>query len=152
MNAKHHHLRHIEAHQRSASVFGDDWFGRGCESFARFFGTPQFLIIQTVITVLWMILSYLGITHYDPYPFILLNFVYTVQSGYAAPMILLAQTRQADRDKAAAEADAHHREELAAKTHEASALLLDLVQRNIELTSKVEQLTQAVHAQIIPNT
>ena len=50
---------------------------------------------------------------FDPYPYILLNLAFSLQAAYAAPLILLAQTRQADRDKAAAENDAHHREALA---------------------------------------
>jgi uncharacterized membrane protein (DUF2068 family) len=55
-----------------------------------------------------------GLAHFDLYPFILLNLAFSLQAAYAAPLILLAQTRQADRDKAHADADAMHRETLAA--------------------------------------
>lgn len=105
-------------------MFGNDAFGRVAEAFAQFFGTPMFLILQTVITVVWIILNSMAIAwKWDPAPFLLLNFAYTIQSGYAAPLILLAQARQAARDKAAAEADALHREELAG---EHQAMLQDL--------------------------
>ena len=107
-----HHQREI-AH----SPFGDDRFGVLAERFARFFGTPRFIIAQTLIVAAWIVVNGLGIAfRWDPYPFILLNLAFSTQAAYAAPLILLAQTRQADRDKHLAEADARHREELAQTT------------------------------------
>ena len=102
------HLPH--AHPESA--FGNDWFGKRAENFARFFGTPTFLIAQTLIVALWIWVNAAGWTQFDVYPFILLNLAFSTQAAYAAPLILLAQTRQADRDKVTSLADAQHREEL----------------------------------------
>ena len=82
------------------SAFGQDPFGRAAEKTARFFGTPQYIIGQTVIVALWVTLNAVAlISHWDPYPFILLNLGFSLQAAYAALLILLAQTRQADRDK-----------------------------------------------------
>ena len=93
----------------SHSPFGGDRFGRAAESAARFFGTPQYIVGQSAIVVAWIILNSVAILrHWDPYPFILLNLVFSTQAAYAAPLILLAQTRQAQRDKSALDhAEAH---------------------------------------------
>jgi uncharacterized membrane protein len=72
------------------SVFGDDWFALKAEAFARFFGTPSFLIAQTVIVASWILVNVLGLTTFDIYPFILLNLAFSLQAAYAAPLILLA--------------------------------------------------------------
>ena len=96
----------------TCSVFGDDWFALKAEAFARFFGTPRFLIAQTAVVGVWIVVNVVGLTTFDIYPFILLNLAFSLQAAYAAPLILLAQTRQADRDAAHAIADAEHREAL----------------------------------------
>lgn len=102
------------AHQASHGPFGTDRFGRRAERFARFFGTPTFLIGQTVFVAAWIGLNLAAVSlRWDPYPFILLNLAFSTQAAYAAPLILLAQTRQADRDKAQAAVDEAHRERLA---------------------------------------
>src|SRR5205814_1146482 len=106
------HLRFHAPHTHLHSVFGDDWFGVRAERFARFFGTPTFLIAQTVIVSIWIAANAAGLARFDLYPFILLNLAFSLQAAYAAPLILLAQTRQADRDKAHIDADAQHREAL----------------------------------------
>ncbi len=94
--------------------FGPGAFGRAAERFARVFGTPAFLVGQTVLVIAWIAANALALTlRWDPYPFILLNLAFSLQAAYAAPLILLAQTRQADRDRALSRADADHREELA---------------------------------------
>ena len=80
------------------------------EAFARFFGTPLLLVAQTIIVAVWILLNVVGMSKFDVYPFILLNLAFSLQAAYAAPLILLAQTRQSDRDKAHAEADVEHRE------------------------------------------
>jgi uncharacterized membrane protein len=81
-------------------------FGTAAEKFARFFGTPKYLVWQTVIVAVWLILNSLGFAfQWDKYPFILLNLLFSTQAAYAAPLILLAQNRQADRDKAEMERD-----------------------------------------------
>src|SRR6201996_5824579 len=117
-----HHLRFHLPHAHLSSVFGDDWFALKAERFARFFGTPTFLVAQTVIVAVWIGLNLAGLTKFDVYPFILLNLAFSLQAAYAAPLILLAQTRQADRDKAHAEADAAHREDLARASEERQLL------------------------------
>jgi uncharacterized membrane protein len=86
--------------------YDPDAFGPAAERFARFFGTVTFLIWQTVIVALWIALNAVGfVSHWDPYPFILLNLVFSTQAAYAAPLILLAQNRQADRDRVEVERD-----------------------------------------------
>jgi len=146
-----HHFRFHAPHAHLSSVFGDDWFGKRAEGFARFFGTPTFLIAQTVIVAIWIVLNVVGVTAFDVYPFILLNLAFSLQAAYAAPLILLAQTRQADRDKALSDADAQHRESLAAASVERqelaakqSAQLLQLLERNTELTRMTTELSQRI--------
>jgi uncharacterized membrane protein len=146
-----HFYRFHLPHLHLSSVFGDDWFALKAEAFARFFGTPAFLIAQTVIVTGWILINVLGFTKFDVYPFILLNLAFSLQAAYAAPLILLAQTRQADRDKAHAIADAEHRDELhriseeRGKTAiEQTMLLVGLVQQNTELTATIKELTERV--------
>ena len=141
------HLPHVHL----ASVFGDDWFSLKAEAFARFFGTPQFLVGQTVFVAAWIVANAIGFTNFDIYPFILLNLAFSLQAAYAAPLILLAQTRQADRDKMTALADAEHRETLHRESEERNAvvagqtaLLVDMLKQNTELTEKVRSLTERV--------
>jgi len=143
------HLPHAHLH----SAFGNDWFALKAEAFARFFGTPTFLVGQTIVVGVWIVLNVTGVTKFDVYPFILLNLAFSLQAAYAAPLILLAQTRQADRDKAHAEADAQHREDLARASEERQALaarqtgmLVDMVQQNMALTETVKELTERVAA------
>src|SRR5215475_12596456 len=83
-----------------------DAFGRFSEAIARFLGTGRFLVGQTVFVLGWIILNTVGmVNHWDPYPFILLNLAFSTQAAYAAPLILLAQNRQDDRDRANIERD-----------------------------------------------
>ena len=163
MKAEQHFYRFHLPHLHLTSVFGDDWFALKAEAFARFFGTPTFLIGQTVIVLGWMVVNIMGWTHFDVYPFILLNLAFSLQAAYAAPLILLAQTRQADRDKVHALADAEHRDELhrisderARTAVEQTQILLELMQQNTDLTrtvksltERVEVLTQDVHAAMV---
>jgi uncharacterized membrane protein len=100
-------------------TFGNDRFGVLAERFARAFGTPQFIVGQTIVVALWIAANAVAIElRWDPYPFILLNLAFSTQAAYAAPLILLAQTRQAERDKirdgaaqAHGDAQLQHREE-----------------------------------------
>jgi uncharacterized membrane protein len=90
-----------------------DAFGRFAEGMARFLGTGRFIVGQTVFVIGWIIVNTIGaIHHWDPYPFILLNLAFSTQAAYAAPLILLAQNRQDDRDRANIERD----REVAART------------------------------------
>jgi uncharacterized membrane protein len=76
-------------------------FGHFAESFARFMGTARFIGYMTVFVIVWITINIVGIFgfRFDPYPFILLNLFFSTQASYAAPLILLAQNRQADRDR-----------------------------------------------------
>jgi uncharacterized membrane protein len=158
-----HALRFHAPHLHLAPAFGSDAFGQKAEAFARFFGTPTCLIAQTAIVAIWIGLNVAGLTQFDVYPFILLNLAFSLQAAYAAPLILLAQTRQADRDKAHTEADAQHREALAVASAERQALaaqqttqIMALLEQNTELTrltqeltKRIEGLTVAVHGRIV---
>jgi uncharacterized membrane protein len=146
-----HHFRFHTPHSHLSSVFGDDWFAVRAEGFARFFGTPRFLVAQTIVVGLWIALNVMGVTSFDLYPFILLNLAFSLQAAYAAPLILLAQTRQADRDKAHADADAQHREALAQASLERqelaaqqSAEVFRLLEQNTRLTQVTQELAQRI--------
>jgi uncharacterized membrane protein len=135
------------ATDRVHSPFGSDTFGRLAERFARFFGTPQFIIGQTMIVVAWIAVNAVALSlRWDPYPFILLNLAFSTQAAYAAPLILLAQTRQADRDKAASERLAEMADQQRAHVEGETAGLRQLLQTNTELTERIASLTQEVHA------
>jgi uncharacterized membrane protein len=94
---------------RSLSSFlrlDPDAVGRFAEGIARFLGTGRFLAVQTIIVIVWITLNVAAVRlRWDPYPFILLNLAFSTQAAYAAPLILLAQNRQADRDRVQAEED-----------------------------------------------
>ena len=142
-------------------AFGQDAFGRGAEKVARFFGTPQYILGQTVVVIAWIALNAAAVAlRWDPYPFILLNLAFSTQAAYAAPLILLAQTRQADRDKVAADSLERHREReektgeervaaIKAETDRLSQLLesnTDLTREDKQLTEQVAELTKQIHA------
>ena len=83
-----------------------DAVGQATESIARFFGTGSYLLIQTVIVVVWIIINIIAVSlRFNPYPFILLNLAFSTQAAYAAPLILLAQNRQENRDRVTLEED-----------------------------------------------
>lgn len=152
VTSREHYFRFHLPHVHLTSAFGNDWFGLKAERFARFFGTPTFLISQTVIVAAWITANVLGFTHFDLYPFILLNLAFSLQAAYAAPLILLAQTRQADRDKTLADADAQHREALAHASVERqevaskqSAQILELLEQNTKLTLATQQLSERIN-------
>lgn len=92
------------------SRFSFDWdsdaFARSSERVARFLGTGRYLAIQTVIVIVWILLNVFAVAlRWDPYPFILLNLAFSTQAAYAAPLILLAQNRQDNRDKVSLDED-----------------------------------------------
>jgi uncharacterized membrane protein len=83
-----------------------DAFGRISERLARFLGTGKYLFWQTLAVIVWVALNLGAVAlRWDPYPFILLNLAFSTQAAYAAPLILLAQNRQDDRDRVALEED-----------------------------------------------
>ena len=144
------HLRFHAPHAHLGATFGTNWFGTMAEAIARFLGTPYYLVGQTFLVAVWIVVNGFALSgvHFDPYPFILLNLAFSLQAAYAAPLILLAETRQSDRDKMWSDADARHREELTGQ-------LLALLQQNTELTEQVHQLsvelrglTQDIHQRV----
>ena len=144
-------------------AFGEDKFGRRAEATARFLGTPRYIAAQTLVVIVWIALNAIAVSlRWDPYPFILLNLAFSTQAAYAAPLILLAQTRQADRDKVAVAKLEAHREEvsrdmenreaaLRKETDELKALLAantELTRQDKELTERVATLTKEIHARL----
>ena len=144
-------------------AFGQDRFGQAAERAARFFGTPQYIVGQTVAVALWVTFNAVALVgHWDPYPFILLNLAFSTQAAYAAPLILLAQTRQAERDRVAADTMEDHREEVArkaayhAEVAERTATELrqlldantDLTRQDKELTEQIAALTREIHSRL----
>jgi uncharacterized membrane protein len=120
-------------------TFGHDRFGRAAEAGARFFGTPHYIVGQTVAVVVWIALNSMAIVrHWDPYPFILLNLAFSTQAAYAAPLILLAQTRQAERDAAQSEQLERHREEA--------------LEKSLHREAEIEKLTEELRALLETNT
>jgi uncharacterized membrane protein len=150
--------------EQQHGAFGQDAFGRGAEKAARFFGTPQYIVGQTLVVAGWIALNSVALVHHwDPEPFILLNLAFSTQAAYAAPLILLAETRQAERDKMAAEMTEKHRDHaersasnrvaaLKAETDKLQQLLAsntDLTRQDKELTEQVAALTREIHAMLI---
>jgi uncharacterized membrane protein len=127
-------------------------FARISERVARFLGTGRYLAIQTVLVVVWIALNLvlLGVWRWDPYPFILLNLAFSTQAAYAAPLILLAQNRQDDRDRALAELDRSvnartqaDTEFLAREISSVRVALADMVTTE-DLRDNLDRLTSAV--------
>jgi uncharacterized membrane protein len=152
-----HPLRFHEPHLQLGAPFGSDPFGRKAERFARFIGTPTFLIAQTCVVVLWIAVNAADVVfRWDPYPFILLNLAFSTQAAYAAPLILLAQTRQADRDKTLTIADAEQRDALAheaLRRQDATVVevrqLESLLESNTMATAEVERLTRELCKRVL---
>lgn len=109
MSPRHEDLSQPRRPGRGLSIgahYDPDAFGRFSEGIARFLGTGRFLAMQTVLVIVWITLNVVAVRlRWDPYPFILLNLAFSTQAAYAAPLILLAQNRQDERDRAQAEAD-----------------------------------------------
>jgi uncharacterized membrane protein len=119
--AMSHTSEHIPAGiaRRSRSSHSYDRFGRFAEWLVRAFGMPWFLAAQTAVIVAWVATNSLaGLPHFDPYPFVFMNLVLSALAAYAAPFILLAETRQADRDRARARAEERHHDELERRQQE----------------------------------
>jgi uncharacterized membrane protein len=129
---------------RSVPVYNADAFGRLSEGIARFFGTGKFLVGQTVLVALWIFFNTVGlIHHWDKYPFILLNLAFSTQAAYAAPLILLAQSRQDERDRLNIERD----REVAARTQADTEFLareLTAVRLSVADTVTTEDLEHAL--------
>lgn len=127
--------------------------GRVSENIARFLGTGRYLAIQTIFVVVWIALNLFAVgLEWDPYPFILLNLPFSTQAAYAAPLILLAQNRQENRDRVALEEDRRRAEQTKADTEylarELAALRLAVgeVATRDYLRRELEQLHEALES------
>jgi uncharacterized membrane protein len=144
-------------------AFGNDRFGVTAERFARFFGTPRFIIGQTVLVIVWITLNAAAFSfQWDPYPFILLNLAFSTQAAYAAPLILLAATRQADREKIRDSALQKHHDaevqrqqdfearqtEVLAREGAMAEQHLQMLAQNTRLTEQIARLTDELHKAI----
>jgi uncharacterized membrane protein len=144
-------------------AFGEDAFGRRAEAVARSLGTPRYIAVQTTLVLAWIALNAVAASlRWDPYPFILLNLAFSTQAAYAAPLILLAQTRQAERDKVSIDLLEAHREEILRHMEAREAALkrvtddlrdllasnTELTRQDKELTERVESLTREIHARL----
>jgi len=130
---------------RHHGAFGDDPFGRFAEKTARFFGTPQYIVGQTIVVALWILLNSVAFFHHwDPRPFILLNLIFSTQAAYAAPLILLAQTRQAERDRHIADKVETRHTRLEQGVKRETDKLLELLESNTSLTRQDKELTEQV--------
>ena len=143
------YVKHQAEHEHLHGAFGSDRFGAVAERVARFFGTPNYILGQTMVVIAWIAVNGAAVAfRWDPYPFILLNLAFSTQAAYAAPLILLAQTRQAERDKAHEEAAARHREELA----DVQNRMLDentRLTRHVEaLSREIDSLTKVIHDRV----
>jgi uncharacterized membrane protein len=126
MNNKNWHEKHVEA-----LTFGS----RLADSVAKGMGSWKFIIVQTILVILWMGLNLVGFMyHWDVYPFILLNLLFSTQAAYAAPIIMMSQNRQNERDRAQAQAD--YQTNIDAKK-EIEALTIQLNRLEIEKLDKI---------------
>lgn len=139
---------------RMGSRYDADAFGRMSEAIARFLGTGRFLAGQTILVIGWIVVNTIGLlNHWDPYPFILLNLMFSTQAAYAAPLILLAQNRQDDRDRASIERDravatrTQSDTEFLARELAAVRLALEDVVTTADLTDKLSHIEKLIRDQ-----
>ena len=151
--------RQIEVQDRPRNVRE----GASAKDPATLAGRPRYIAAQTLVVIVWIALNAIAAgLRWDPYPFILLNLAFSTQAAYAAPLILLAQTRQADRDKLAVD----HSKPTARRSSttcssgggaqagdgRAKRLLASntqLTQQDKELTERVEALTREIHSRVL---
>ncbi len=131
--------------------YDPDAFARFAERMARFLGTGRYLAAQTIFVFLWIALNLAAVSlRWDPYPFILLNLCFSTQAAYAAPMILLAQNRQADRDRAEVERDRETNarslaeSEFLAREIAGVRLALERKADREDVTDAIDRLTRAI--------
>jgi uncharacterized membrane protein len=131
--------------------YDPDAFARFAEKMARLLGTGRYLAAQTFFVILWIGFNLAAVTlRWDPYPFILLNLAFSTQAAYAAPLILLAQNRQADRDRSEVERDREINARSLADTEylarEMAGIRLALERKadREDVTESVDRLTRAI--------
>ena len=143
------YAQHQREHEQLHGAFGGDRFGVAAESVARFFGTPKYIIGQSIVVLIWIVVNAAAVRYrWDPYPFILLNLAFSTQAAYAAPLILLADP-QADRDKAHEEAAAKHRDDLAANQIRLLEENTALTEQVAKLSREIDELTRSIHARVV---
>jgi uncharacterized membrane protein len=135
--------------------YDPDAFARYAERMARFLGTGRYLAAQTIFVFFWIVLNIAAVgLRWDPYPFILLNLCFSTQAAYAAPMILLAQNRQADRDRAEVERDRETNarslaeSEFLAREIAGVRLALERKADREDVTDALDRLTRAIEHSI----
>lgn len=128
----HRHPVNVVHHEEAK--FGE----RLADAIAAGIGSWRFLIIQTIAVLMWVTLNVVGlVNHWDPFPFILLNLLFSVQAAYTGPVLLLAGNRQAQKDRLTLE----HAAEEADKADRQNVEILRAIQRDTELTEKNTELT-----------
>jgi uncharacterized membrane protein len=96
----------LESRRRFSFNLDPEAVGNFSERIARYLGTGRYLGVQTILVIVWVLLNLFAVgLRWDPYPFILLNLAFSTQAAYAAPLILLAQNRQENRDRVALDED-----------------------------------------------
>ncbi|MBB5153397.1 DUF1003 domain-containing protein [Saccharopolyspora phatthalungensis] len=147
----HRRLDQPRPPHRFSVSFDPELFGQISERIARFLGTGKFLFWMTVFVISWITTNLLAVgMQWDPYPFILLNLAFSTQASYAAPLILLAQNRQDDRDRVSLEEDRARAEQTKADTdylaRELAALRLAIgeVATRDYLRSELDRLREEV--------
>lgn len=140
MTTKHHQVRNWHDDHKEKLTFGQ----KLADKVADGMGSWGFIIVQTAIVAVWMTLNILGFAyHWDPYPFILLNLLFSTQAAYAAPIIMMSQNRQSQRDREHAEADYQvnlkSKEEIESIIIKLNAMELDKLNRIIELLNEIKQ-------------
>ncbi len=130
----------INWHQKHIETLG---FGsRLADTVAKGMGSWKFIILQTLFVILWMGLNIVGFFyHWDTYPFILLNLLFSTQAAYAAPIIMMSQNRQSERDRLQAQAD--YQTNIEAK-EEIEALTLILNKLDVEKLDKIIALLEEI--------
>ena len=138
--------------RRFSMRYDGEAFGQFSELIARFLGTAQYLVIQSIIVLIWIALNvFFEFMRWDEYPFILLTLVLSLQASYAAPLILLAQNRQEDRDRKQSQRDRNvairTQEDAEYLARELAGVRLALadVATTEDLEEQVKKLTEAVH-------
>lgn len=137
----HRHKARVDEHKHVVNVVHHDeaTFGeRIADAAAAGIGSWRFLIIQTFAVALWVALNIVGlVNHWDPFPFILLNLLFSVQAAYTGPVLLLAGNRQSQKDRLTLEHAAHE----ADKADRQNVAILKAIQRNTEITERNTEVT-----------
>jgi uncharacterized membrane protein len=132
---EHKHPVNVVHHQEA--TFGE----RIADKASAGIGSWRFLIIQTIAVVIWVTLNAIGlINHWDPFPFILLNLLFSVQAAYTGPVLLLAGNRQAQKDRLTLEHAAHE----ADKADRQNVQILKAIEKNTELTERNSEMTLTI--------